>query len=137
LTPEDVLDMSDDNLYELVDGRLVTLNMCVKSSLMDHCHSHRPAYVFLAHGYTCFPGKRNRMRRPDVSLILAERMTPELFKEGFTPIRPDLAVEVVSPNDRVYDLEEKLEDHHTVDVPLVWLIYPSTRKVRVILPGIR
>ena len=27
LTPDDVLDMPDDALYELVDGRLVELNM--------------------------------------------------------------------------------------------------------------
>jgi Uma2 family endonuclease len=74
------------------------------------------------------------MRRPDVSLILAARMTPELFEEGFTSIRPDLAIEVISPKDRVYDLEEKLDDYRDVGVPLIWLIYPRSRRVRVLRP---
>jgi Uma2 family endonuclease len=144
LTPDDVLNMSDDVLYELVDGRLVEVHVSVESSLicsgviqilMNHCGSPRIAHVFAEHGYTCFPDKRNRMRRPDVSLILAARMTAELFEEGFTSIPPDLAVEVVSPKDRVYDLEEKLDDYSNAGIPVVWLVYPSIRKVRIIYRG--
>jgi Uma2 family endonuclease len=143
LTPDDVLAMSDDRLYELVDGRLVELNVSTDSSyiggnvahlLKTHCDSPRIAHVFPEHGYTCFLGKRNRMRRPDVSLILAARMTPEMFGQGFTSIRPDLAVEVISPNDRVYDLEEKLDDYRDVGIPLVWLIYPPSKRVRILRP---
>jgi Uma2 family endonuclease len=144
LTPDDVLNMSDDILYELVDGRLVEVHVSVESSLIacnvlfllkSHCDSPRIAYVLSEQGYTCFPGKRNRMRRPDVSLILAERMTAELFEEGFTSIPPDLAVEVVSPKDRVYELEEKLDDYRAAAIPVVWLVYPSIRKVRIIQGG--
>jgi Uma2 family endonuclease len=144
LTPDDVLNMSDDVLYELVDGRLVEVHVSVESSLIagnvlsllkSHCDSPRIAYVLSEQGYTCFPGKRNRMRRPDVSLILAERMTPELFEEGFTSIPPDLVIEVVSPKDRVYELEEKLDDYRAAAIPVVWLVYPSIRKVRIIHRG--
>ena len=49
-------------------------------------------------------------------------------------IRPDVAVEVISPNDRVYDLEEKLEDYRAAGIPLIWLLYPPTRRVRVLRP---
>jgi Uma2 family endonuclease len=144
LTPDDVLNMSDDVLYELVDGRLVEVHVSVESSLIacnllfllkSHCDSPRIAYVLSEQGYICFPAKRNRMRRPDVSLILAARMTAELFEEGFTSIPPDLAVEVVSPKDRVYDLEEKLDDYSNAGIPVVWLVYPSIRKVRIIYRG--
>ena len=44
---------------------------------------------------------------------------------------PILAVEVVSPNDIVYQLEDKLEDYRKVGVPLVWVVYPNSRTVRV------
>lgn len=140
LTPDDVLGMSGDVLYELVDGRLVELNVGAISSLvagnvihllMNHRDSPRLAHVFPSHGYTCFPGKRNRMRRPDVSLVLAGRMTPALFAEGFTSIRPDLAIEVVSPNDVASDLGEKLDDYHAAGVPLIWIVYPEARRVHV------
>jgi Uma2 family endonuclease len=141
LTPDDVLAMSDDRLYELVDGRLAELNVSTDSSyiggnvahlLKGHCDSPRIAHVFPEHGYTCFLGKRNRMRRPDVSLILADRMTPEMFGQGFTSIRPDLAVEVISPGDRVYDLREKLDDYRDAEIPLIWIIHPPSRRVEVL-----
>jgi Uma2 family endonuclease len=143
LTPDDILGLSDDVLYELVDGQLVELNVSTESSLIAgnvahllkiHCNSPRIAHVLPEHGYTCFPGKPNRLRRPDVSLILAARMTPDLFKTGFLPIRPDLVIEVISPNDLVMDLEEKLDDYRDAGISLVWIIYPLTRKVRIIRP---
>jgi Uma2 family endonuclease len=140
LTPDDVLAMAGDVLYELVDGRLVEVNVSVESSMVagaitklltNHCDTPRLAYVLPEHGYTCFPGKRNRMRRPDVSLVLADRMTPERFREGYTSIRPDLAVEVISPNDVASDLGEKLDDYHAAGIPLIWIIYPEARRVHV------
>ncbi len=145
LTPDDVLAMSGDVLYELVDGRLVEVNVGTISSrvagtvtklLTNHCDSPLIAHVFPEHGYTCFPGKRNRMRRPDVSLVLAQRMAPEMFAEGFTSIPPDLAIEVVSPNDTALDLEDKLDDYRAAQIPLVWIIFPPTRRVRVIHRGV-
>ena len=107
LTPDDVLAMSGDVLYELVDGRLVEVNVSTISSrvagtvtklLTNHCDSPLIAHVFPEHGYTCFPGKRNRMRRPDVSFSSSHDACPlEMFAEGFTSIPPDLAIEVDLP----------------------------------------
>jgi Uma2 family endonuclease len=140
LTPDDVLAMSDDELYELVDGRLLRLNVGNESTfvagnvaylLKSHCDSPRIAYVYPEQGYTCFPDRPNRMRRPDVSLVLAGRMVPERFKEGYTTIRPDLAVEVISPNDVASDLGEKLDDYHAAGIPLIWIVYPEARRVHV------
>ena len=141
LTPDDVLAMSGERLYELVDGRLVEKSMSYESNdvagevvylLRHHCRASSIAYVTPEQGYTCFPSKPRQLRVPDVSLILAARMTAELYKEGFTSIRPDLIVEVVSPNDRVYDLREKLDDYRDAEIPLVWLLYPPTKTVEII-----
>ena len=140
-TPDDLLTMPDGDRYELVDGRLVESTMSFVSNFVAsnltgllklHCDSPRLAYVVQEQGYTCFPARQSRLRKPDVSCILADRMTPGLFDEGFLPIRPDLAVEVVSPNDLAYDLEEKLQDYRDAGLPLVWVISPPTRRVRVL-----
>jgi Uma2 family endonuclease len=40
-------------------------------------------------------------------------------------------VEIVSPNETVYELEEKLEDYQKVGVPLIWVINPKSRTVKV------
>jgi Uma2 family endonuclease len=142
-TPDDVLDMPDGDHYELVDGRLVELEMSSRSSyvgtrLARLLGNHRDplglAYVFSECGYTCFPGKPNQMRRPDVSCVRADRLPFDRIGDGFLTIRPDLAVEVISPNDRVFDLEEKLDDYRDAGIPLIWLIYPPSRRVRILRP---
>ena len=55
--------------------------------------------------------------------------------QGWGKIPPDLAVEVVSPNDSADALEEKLDDYQKVGVPLVWVIYPEPRTVKVFRQG--
>lgn len=143
LTPDDVLDMPDGNRYELVDGRLVELDMGFQSQfvatqlatlLVIYCKPTGLAYVVVEAGYTCFPGKPNRMRRPDVSCVRVDRLPFDRIGDGYPSIRPDLAVEIVSPNDRVYDLEEKLDDYREAGIPLVWLVYPPSRRVRILRP---
>jgi Uma2 family endonuclease len=140
-TPDDLLKMPDGDRYELVDGRLVELNMSSKSQLVgtrlarflgNHCEPAGLAYVFTENGYTCFPDKPNKMRKPDVSCIRADRIAFEEIGEGYISIPPDLVVEVVSPNDLYYDLEEKLDDYRDAAIPLVWVVYPPSRRVRIL-----
>jgi Uma2 family endonuclease len=143
-TPGDVLKMPDGKRYELVDGELVESNVSAVSSLVatDIAYLLRGCFkasglasVFIECGYTCFPEKPNQMRRPDVSCIRSERLTAEHLEDGFLSIPPDLAVEIISPNDRVYDLEEKLADYRSAGIPLVWVVFPPDRKVQVIHRG--
>jgi Uma2 family endonuclease len=82
-------------------------------------------------GYQCFPEDSNKVRRPDVSAVRTERFSAELFKDAYLTIRPDLAVEVVSPNDTAYEVAEKVEEYLRVNVPLVWVFYPEARKVEI------
>ena len=52
------------------------------------------------------------MRRADVSFIRGDRYSFEqLSEDGITTIPPDLAVEVVSPNDLVDELDKKVEEY--------------------------
>jgi Uma2 family endonuclease len=83
-------------------------------------------------GFTCFFGKPSQLRKPDVSCVLVDRLPFDKVRDGYLSIRPDLAVEVISANDRVNDLEAKLDDYREAGIPLVWLIYPTSRRVRVL-----
>lgn len=51
--------------------------------------------------------------------------------EGFCSIVPDIAVEVVSPNDLGQDIEEKRLDWLDAGVKLLWIVYPSNQTVHV------
>ena len=75
------------------------------------------------------------MRRADVSFIAADRYPlDQLSREGYSSIAPDLAVEVISPNDLAKDLDEKLEDYLRAGVKLIWVINPETRTLQVYYP---
>jgi Uma2 family endonuclease len=51
--------------------------------------------------------------------------------DGYFEIPPDLAVEVLSPNDRRSVVREKIKEYVQHGVPLVWLVDPETRTVLV------
>jgi Uma2 family endonuclease len=53
------------------------------------------------------------------------------YLEGHIPIPPDLAVEVVSPNDLFYDVQQKVGEYLQAGVRLVWIVNPRTREVHV------
>ncbi len=143
-TPEDLLAMPDGQSYELVDGRLVERNMGAESSevagrlllrLGSFCEEHHLGHFWPAdNGYQCFAHAPGRVRKPDVSFVRRGRLPGDVSPEGWVRIPPDLAVEVVSPHDAAEELEEKLEDYQQAGVPLVWVIYPKTRRAWVFRP---
>ncbi len=140
-TPEDLLAMPDGKSYELVGGQLVERSMGAESSWIGgrlhsrvdrYCEEHGLGWALPAdNGYQCFPHDPDLVRKPDVSFIGFRRLAGGVLPTGWIKIRPDLAVEVVSPNDNAYQLEDKLEDYEKVDVPLVWVVYPNSRAVLV------
>jgi Uma2 family endonuclease len=140
-TPEDLLAMPDGKSFELVNGQLVERKMGAESSqvggrlyarLDRFCEEHNLGIVWPAdNGYQCFPHAPGLVRRPDVSFVKKGRLPGDVAPDGWVKIPPDLAVEVVSPNDSIEEFEEKLEDYQKAGVPLVWVIYPKRRKARV------
>jgi Uma2 family endonuclease len=140
-TPEDLLAMPDGKSYELIQGQLVERNIGIESSwvgtrllarLERFCEQHDSGWTLQADsGYQCFPHDPEMVRKPDASFVRRGRFPGNLLPKGWATIPPDLAVEVVSPNDRVSELEEKLGDYRKAGVPLVWVIYPESRTVMV------
>jgi Uma2 family endonuclease len=140
-TPDDLMRMPDGNRYELVDGRLVERNVSALSSIApetllrqigNYCEANLLAWVIGADcGYQCFPGHPRKVRKPDGSVVLRDRLSTEQLEEGFLTLPPDLAIEAVSPNDLAYEVEQKVEEYLGAGVCLVWVIYPTTRKIHI------
>lgn len=70
------------------------------------------------------------VRAPDVAFLRRERV-PEPAPRGYGMLAPDLAVEVVSPNDRAGELLTKVGDWLDAGVRLVWVIDPDRRQARI------
>ncbi|MGH7169155.1 MAG: Uma2 family endonuclease [Gemmataceae bacterium] len=141
-TPEDLLTMPDGEHYELVDGRLVERKKSTWSSyvagviygLLDpFCRQNRLGWVFPeGTSFQCFPALPARVRKADVSFIRLQRLSlAQATTEGHCPIAPDLAVEVVSPNDTAYEIDEKVREFLDAGVPLVWVVNPEQRTVAI------
>jgi Uma2 family endonuclease len=141
VTPEDLLAMPDGDRYELVDGALVERKMGTRSSwvggqvyslLTQHCKAQPVGWALPADaGYQGFPDGPNKVRKPDASFIRLGRVPGEELPEGWLKLAPDLAVEVVSPNDLYCEVEEKVHQYLRAGVRLVWVVNPELRKVRI------
>lgn len=67
------------------------------------------------------------VRRPDVAFISADRLRGLDLEQVPLPLAPDLAIEVVSKNDRADDLLLKVTQYLAAGVKTVWLFYLNTR----------
>jgi Uma2 family endonuclease len=56
---------------------------------------------------------------------------PKPIPKKYLPLAPDLAVEVISPNDRAKEIREKIEVYLSYNTELIWIVYPSSERVDV------
>ena len=138
-TMDEFLALPDHDRYELVDGELEELHVSNLSSLvggrtytrlMNHCEAQNLGPVLPCDSYyQCFTDRPRHARKPDVSFIRQERLPEDWLADGYLTIPPDLAVEVLSPNDLAYEVDEKIQEYLDVGVKLVWIINPEQRWV--------
>lgn len=144
ITPEQMIEMPDTKHAELVNGRLLEkpgisaesgyITIQLSRRLGNYAAESQDGAVFDDQAsYQCFPHAPHQVRKPDISFIRRERLTPAM-RRGHVRIVPDLAVEVVSPNDRAWHIEGRINDFLRAGTPLVWVLYPDL-KVAVIYIG--
>jgi Uma2 family endonuclease len=70
------------------------------------------------------------VRAPDVAFVRADRVGASPVK-GFFPGAPDLAVEVLSPDDRASEVLDKVRDWLQAGCHSVWIVDPRTRTIAI------
>lgn len=140
LTPEDVERASDqdDKRYELIDGELrekvvgfaaLVIAVRIAERLNALYYQHEGAAAVEAMIY-CF-GRPNHGRKPDVTYVKKSRWPGGEIPEGDLHFAPDLVVEVLSPSNTGIELDEKLAEYLSAGVPLVWIVNPNAKTIRV------
>ncbi len=71
------------------------------------------------------------VRAADAALVVQDRIPEEGIPEGFWEGAPDLAVEVLSPSDRMGDVLQKVRDYLEAGAHQVWVVDPKSRTVTV------
>ncbi|MDW8300603.1 MAG: Uma2 family endonuclease [Anaerolineae bacterium] len=125
--------------YELVEGTLVEmvggtggLHGVLEASIAYHLSSfvrqHDLGYVTGASGAFILARDPDVVRIPDAAFISKARM-PKPIPEKFLPLAPDLAVEIVSPNDSALEVRHRVQDYLKYGVRMVWVVYPELQTV--------
>ncbi len=128
--------------YELVEGRIVettpagflhgTINSRVGTLLGAYVDANGLGEVVGAE--TGFWLDAHTLRAPDCAFVRQEKLASIEEADKYVPFGPDLAVEVVSPGDNASDIRDKVSQYRAAGTRLIWVIYPSIRKVDVYLP---
>ncbi len=141
LEPEDLLTMPGGDHYELIDGIPREKSMGAESDeiggllLTQFNVFIRPKKLGRAYpsqtGFQCFPNKPKLVRMPDTSFVAAGRLPNDRTPEGYITVAPDIAVEVVSPNETYEEIEAKVAEYRSAGVKLVWVISPKSKTVLI------
>lgn len=127
-----------DSLYEVVDGQRVEepgmsmyshfIAVRLLVALSAYLGGSRRG-VAVHETLLVLDVERDLRRRPDVAYVSFERWPAEreIPETGDWDVIPDLAVEVVSPNDIFKDVLHKVHEYLRYGVKEVWVVSPDER----------
>ena len=135
------LPMGMGKRYELVRGELKTMTPAgfehgdiaaeLGTRLRAYVRAKRLGAVPAAETGYRLQSNPDTVRAPDVSFVAKARVDKVGKMKGYFPGAPDLAVEVVSPDDTASEVKTKVSEYFEAGAKLVWIIYPDTREVVV------
>ena len=132
--------VADGSRYELSQGELVPMTpvgiqhgaMVIKLGrlLGSYVEAKRLGLVGTEIGFR-LARDPDTVRAPDLAFIAKSRLPKEGIPKKFADFPPDLAVEVLSPEDTASELLRKVEEYLQAGAPLIWVVDPATQTVTV------
>jgi Uma2 family endonuclease len=142
MTAREFAALGNHDGLELVDGVVVEEPMALDEAwiagrilvvISFYLESRPVAWAFPKETVLrCFEGEN--FRKADVSLVLKERL-PELPSDRDLELAPDLAVEVISPNNTHGEITRKVQQYLRAGTRIVWVVEPADRLVRSYRPN--
>jgi len=138
-TAEQLLQARDIGRCELIRGRLRVMipsgdehgriTVLLAHAVASHVVPRRLGVLHGAETGFLLARDPDTVRAPDLAVTSAARASPAV--RGFVPRAPDLAVEVLSPDDRPGYVREKIAEWLEAGTLAVWVVDPETRTVTV------
>ena len=141
-TAEQLLHMPKDNFrYELVEGVLIKMSptgfehggiaATVAALLWQHARAKNLGHVLGAETGFKLASDPDTVLAPDAAFIRQEEVDRVGRTKKFWPGAPDLAVEVMSPDDSVRKMDEKAKSWLAFGARMVWVVNPKRRTISV------
>lgn len=140
-TVEDVEKSPPDGEWELIDGVLApvsparfessSLALRIGRIVGNFVEAQELGQMTGADGGFVLFNDRATIRAPDVAFVRNDRIPPEEDQHRFARLAPDLAVEVLSPSDRMASALGKISMYLEAGVEVVWLVDPVKRTITV------
>ena len=143
VTADELLAISqrEDARFELLQGDIIMMSpagskhgnlaMKIGARVQVYVEDQGQGYVFAAETGFFIESDPDTVRAPDVGYIRQERLPADGLPDQYFPGAPDLAVEVVSPNDSAADVQAKVRDWLTYGTRLVWVVEPKSETAMV------
>jgi Uma2 family endonuclease len=142
MTAEDLWRLPEDGMrHELVRGELRTMAPCgsqharltgvLYGSLGSHVSANRLGIALCGDPGFVLARAPDLVRAPDVAFVRRERALEVGDITGYWPGPPDLAIEVISPNDLYTEVAEKVADWLAYGTKLVLAVNPRQQVVAV------
>ena len=143
ITAEQLYEMPDDGIRrELLRGFLVAEPVPVRlhgrtianiaSLLKTFVKSTRSGVVYAADTGFVLARDPDTVRGPDVAFVTDQRERLAGSDAPYFPGAPDLAIEVLSPSERVKEVLGIVSDYLAAGSRLVWVVDPVREEVQVI-----
>jgi Uma2 family endonuclease len=139
-TAEQLYAATDLGRCELVRGELIMMSpagfehgritMDIALRLAEFVHRNALGVVLAAETGFVLRRDPDTVRAPDVAFVRAERLG-ERSPKGFFPGPPDLAVEVLSPDDRPGRCSAKVRDWLDAGCREVWVVDPADGTITI------
>jgi Uma2 family endonuclease len=133
-----------DGEWELIDGELVPVNpsgfaassvgLRIGRLIGNFVDEHDLGEMTGADGGYVLFSDRETLLAPDVAFVRKDRVPPEEEQARFARLAPDLAVEILSPSDRMASALAKVSLYLEAGVLAVWLFDPIKRTITVFSP---
>ncbi len=142
LTADDLAKQPNDGTrYELVKGVLQKMPPAgfahgiyaaeIGSRLNVHVKAHQLGYVCGAETGFKIAQNPDTVRAPDAAFVCQSSIEQQGIVRGYWEGAPDLAIEVISPNDTYAEVAEKVDEWLTAGCAMVWVINPRRETVEV------
>jgi Uma2 family endonuclease len=130
-TDDELMSLPVGNRYELINGELVDMGnsgalhgyVCsiLVMALMNYILPKKLGIIL--DSSTAFTMQNGNKRSPDISFVSKEKLQGlDELPDGFLDGAPDLAIEVLSPNNTIAEIHQKLVEYFENGSRLVWVI---------------